>query len=77
MLALVTLGINVIFLNERFFPLRWMAPGLTLMALMALYPVLFTIYTAFTNYSDGHILSKQQAIERLGQDQFLPEGGSV
>ncbi|MDT8304647.1 MAG: maltose ABC transporter permease MalF [Anaerolineae bacterium] len=77
MLGLITLAINIIFLNERLYPLRWMAPGLALMTLMALYPVLFTIYTAFTNYSDGHILSKQQVIERLGQDYFLPEGGTA
>lgn len=75
-LGLVTLGINIIFLNERFYPLRWMAPGLALMIIMALYPVLFTVYTAFTNYSDGHILSKQQAIERLEQDRFLAEGAA-
>lgn len=74
-LALVTLMINVIFLYEPLYPLRWMAPGLALMILMALYPVLFTVYTAFTNYSDGHILTKQQAIQRLEQDVFLPEGG--
>jgi ABC-type sugar transport system permease subunit len=73
-LAVVTIGINVVFLNERFYPIRWMAPGLALMFLMALYPVLFTVYTAFTNYSDGHILSKQQAIERIQQDSYLPEG---
>lgn len=74
-LGAVTFLINVIFLYEPLYPLRWMAPGLALMILMALYPVMFTVYTAFTNYSDGHILSKQQAIERLLQDQYLPEGG--
>jgi ABC-type sugar transport system permease subunit len=74
-LAIVTILINVIFLYEPLYPLRWMAPGLALMTLMALYPVIFTVYTAFTNYSDGHILSKQQAIERLSQDTFLREGG--
>jgi arabinogalactan oligomer / maltooligosaccharide transport system permease protein len=77
MLGLITIAVNAIFLVERLYPLRWMAPGLVLMALMALYPVLFTVYTAFTNFSDGHILSKQQAIERLGQDYFLPEGGAA
>lgn len=77
MLALVTLGINVVFLSDRLKPIRWMAPGLALMFLMALYPVLFTVYTAFTNYSDGHILSKQQVIDQRTADQYLPEGGSA
>lgn len=77
MLALVTLGINIVFLSERFKPIRWMAPGLTLMFLMALYPVLFTVYTAFTNYSDGHILTKQQVIDQKTAEQYLPEGGAT
>ena len=74
-LALITLMINVVFLYEPLYPIRWIAPGLALMILMALYPVVFTVYTAFTNYSAGHVLSKVQAIDRLTQDLYLPEGG--
>lgn len=74
-LAAVTLMINVVFLYEPLSPIRWIAPGLALMILMALYPVMFTVYTAFTNYSAGHVLSKQQAIDRITQDVYLPEGG--
>jgi len=78
MLALVTLGLNVVFLYPRFYPIRWMAPGLALMALMALYPVLFTVYTAFTNYSTGHRLQKQQVIETTVEgprNYYTPEDG--
>ncbi len=74
-LFLVTLMINVVFLVEPLNPIRWMAPGLALMILMALYPVMFTVYTAFTNYSAGHVLSKQQVIQRITRDLYLPEGG--
>jgi ABC-type sugar transport system permease subunit len=74
--AVVTLGINVVNLREDLYPLRWLSPGLSLLVLMAAYPILFTVYTAFTNYSDGHLLTKQQAIHLLGQEQFLPEGGT-
>jgi ABC-type sugar transport system permease subunit len=75
--GIITLLINVIFLKEGLYPLRWMSPGLALVILMVVYPVLFTVYSAFTNYSDGHILTKQQAIGRLEQDLYLPEGGSA
>lgn len=75
--GVITLLINVIFLREDLYPLRWMSPGLALLILMVLYPVLFTVYSAFTNYSDGHILTKQQAIDRLEQDLYLPEGGAA
>jgi arabinogalactan oligomer/maltooligosaccharide transport system permease protein len=75
MLIVVTILVNVINLYERAYPLRWMTPALAIIALMVLYPIFFTVYTAFTNYSDGHLLTQIQCIRRLGQDQFLPEGG--
>ncbi|MCK7479346.1 MAG: hypothetical protein M0C28_19795 [Candidatus Moduliflexus flocculans] len=30
--------------------------------LFTIYPMFFTIYVAFTNYGDGHLLTKEQAI---------------
>src|SRR5688500_11866393 len=47
----ITLFINVIFLREEFYPLRWMSPGIALMILMVIYPIIFTVYIAFTNFS--------------------------
>jgi arabinogalactan oligomer / maltooligosaccharide transport system permease protein len=73
--AFVTVMINVVFLREDLYPLRWIAPGLALMIIMAVYPILFTIYTAFTNYGDGHLLTQQQAIHQLEKVTYLPEGG--
>jgi arabinogalactan oligomer/maltooligosaccharide transport system permease protein len=77
MLALVTLLVNAINLYDRLYPLQWMSPAFAIIILFVLYPILFTVYTAFTNYSDGHLLTKPQAIRRIGQDQFLPEGGAT
>ncbi|MBN1267582.1 MAG: maltose ABC transporter permease MalF [Anaerolineales bacterium] len=76
-IAVVTIMVNVINLSERMYPLRWMSPAFTVIAMMVLYPLLFTVYTAFTNYSDGHLLSKVQSIKRITQDTYLPEGGST
>ncbi len=78
LVTVITLGLNVIFLREEFYPLRWMSPGLALMILMVVYPLVFTVYTAFTNYSDGHLLTKPQAIKRITtglQNMYVPEGG--
>lgn len=72
--SLVTVGINLVYLREDLYPLRWLSPGLALLILMALYPILFTVYTAFTNYSDGHLLTKQQVVHLLGKEQYLPAG---
>ncbi len=74
-LLTITLFINVVFLREEFYPLRWMSPGLALMILMIVYPLIFTVYIAFTNYSTGHLLTKEQVVSVLGQNRFVGEGG--
>lgn len=76
-LAVITIFINVVFLRERMYPLRWMAIGLSLMTLLSIYPILYTFFIAFTNYGDGHLLTKQQSIEQLQSQVFLPETGSA
>lgn len=70
----ITAFINIVFLSDRLSPLRWISPGLFLLVLMVVYPVLYTVYIAFTNYSGEHILSKQQVIERLDTQFYTPEG---
>jgi ABC-type sugar transport system permease subunit len=72
-IALVTIAINVIFLVPGLYPVRWVSPGMALMALFVVYPVLFTIYLSFTNYGDGNLLTRQQAMSQLESKTFLPE----
>lgn len=71
-LAVVTIAINFFFLFEQLSPLRWMSPGLALMVLLAVYPILFTIYISFTNYGDGHLLTRQQVIDQFEGATYLP-----
>ena len=73
-IAVVTLGVNIVNLREDLYPIRWLSPGLALLILMALYPIIFTIYTAFTNFSDGHLLTKRQTIRLLAKEKYLPGG---
>jgi ABC-type sugar transport system permease subunit len=75
--ALITAVINIVFLREELYPLRWLSPSLVLMILMVVYPLLFTVYTAFTNYSDTQLLTKQQAIRVIERERFLPKGGAT
>ncbi len=75
MLVLITIFANVVLLREGMYPLRWMVIGLSLMALLSVYPILYTVWIAFTNYGDGHLLTKQQSIETLERQTYLPEGG--
>ncbi|MEO6457128.1 MAG: maltose ABC transporter permease MalF [Chloroflexia bacterium] len=71
--GVVTLFINYIFLNDRLYPIRWLTPGLILMLLMVVYPLIFTVYIALTNYSDGHLLTKEQVVTQLRERTYLPQ----
>jgi arabinogalactan oligomer/maltooligosaccharide transport system permease protein len=76
-IALVTILINVVFLNEELYPLRWISPGLVLMVIVVVYPVISTVYIAFTNYGDGHLLTKPVTIRLIEQETYLAEDGIV
>lgn len=75
MLTLITIFVNVVLLRQGMYPLRWMVIGLSLLALLSIYPLLYTVYIAFTNYGDGHLLTKAQSIEQLEKATYLPETG--
>lgn len=75
-LLVVTLGLNWVFLSERAYPLRWVAPGALMTLLLVVYPLVYTVYLAFTNLSDGHILSKEQVVAQLERQRFASETGA-
>jgi hypothetical protein len=76
-LALVTIWVNVVFLSGRFYPLRYVAPGVSLMAIMVAYPILFTVFVSFTNYGTGHLVTQQVAIEQIESRVFLAPDATV
>lgn len=73
--GVITLFVNVINLSPNLVPLRWMTPALALMTLMVIYPIIYTVYVSFTNYGDGHLLTKQQVAVQLSRERYLPEEG--
>ena len=76
-IGFITVMVNYIFLRPGAYPLRWMSPGLVFMVLISVYPIVFTVYIAFTNYGTGHLLPKQQTIDVLSTRTFLPEEGNL
>jgi ABC-type sugar transport system permease subunit len=59
------LTLNVVYLWPRARASKWIVPGFIFMAIFVIWPVVYTAYVSFTNWSDGHFLSKEQAIGRL------------
>ncbi|MBC8100220.1 MAG: ABC transporter permease subunit [Armatimonadetes bacterium] len=71
--ALVTLLANVVVFMPSLAPIRWITPGMMLVGLLVLYPIVLTVSTAFTNYSNvGHPYVKEQAVA-----QIIKVGGSI
>ncbi|MEJ5257557.1 MAG: ABC transporter permease subunit [Fervidobacterium sp.] len=57
--------IDFFIINRNAYPYRYMIPALVLLFILVLYPIAFTIRTAFTNYGTGHIMTRQEVVERL------------
>ena len=75
-LGIVVVLMNVIFLLPKAYPWRWMALGLAFWILFVIYPIIFTIYVAFTNYGDGHLLTKEQALPIIEKATYMPENAT-
>jgi maltose/maltodextrin transport system permease protein len=60
--------IDFFIFNPKGYPYRYVAPALVLLTVLVIYPIYFTVKTAFTNYGTGHYISKEEAIERLLYD---------
>ena len=72
---IILIFVNAVFLRREAYPLRWMIVGLVLMAMFTIYPILFTVWVSFTNYGEGHLVTKEQAIDQILKAKYLPETG--
>lgn len=76
-IAVIAVFVNVVLLRKETYPIRWMVVGLVLMALFTIYPIIFTIWVAFTNYGEGHLITKEQAVDQLTRQTYLPAEGKA
>jgi ABC-type sugar transport system permease subunit len=74
---LVIAMVNFVILHRDAYPIRWMLIGLVFMSLFAIYPIVYTIFVAFTNFGDGHLLTEEQVVRQITNQQYLPEGGAA
>lgn len=72
---IVLIFVNIVLLRREAYPIRWMVVGLVLMALFTIYPIFFTVWVSFTNYGEGHLITKEQAIDQILKAKYLPETG--
>jgi arabinogalactan oligomer / maltooligosaccharide transport system permease protein len=70
LLAGVTALLFWIYLSPRRIPAKYLIPGTLFLLVFQVFPVLYTMSTAFTNFGDAHRGSKEEAIRAI-------EGASV
>ena len=56
--VLIIAIISFAFLMPSLKHFRWMAVGLSAWLLFSIFPILYTVYNAFTNYGDGHLITQ-------------------
>ncbi len=76
-LSAIAVFITLVFLRRKFTPLRWLAMAMAMAMLFTLYPLFYTLYLSVTNMGSGHLMAKQQAINRLESETYLPEEGQT
>jgi ABC-type sugar transport system permease subunit len=69
-IAIFTFILNIVFLDDRLYPWRWISPALAGMFLLVVYPMAYSVTIAFTNRGTGHILTKQQALDQWSKEFF-------
>ncbi|MDO5663396.1 MAG: ABC transporter permease subunit [Brachybacterium sp.] len=63
--AFIAMSVLVVYSTRRMVPAKYLLPGLILLLLFQIWPIVYTAATAFTNYGDGHTLSKEEAVQAI------------
>ncbi|MDO5740862.1 MAG: ABC transporter permease subunit [Ornithinimicrobium sp.] len=64
-IAFIAMAVLVVYSTRHFIPMKYLLPGLILLLLFQMWPIIYTVGTAFTNYGDGHTLTKEEAIDAI------------
>ena len=72
-LVIVAIGFFVIYGFRRYYFARFIFPGAAAVLLFILFPVLYTIYLGFTNYSSFNLLTFERAQQVLLSSRIIDE----
>ncbi len=67
-LLVLLLIVDYTVMSPRAYPYRYMLPALALLLILVVYPIYFTVKTAFTNFGTGHMMTRREALEYLLTD---------
>jgi arabinogalactan oligomer / maltooligosaccharide transport system permease protein len=72
--ALATIATDVVYLVPRaqVVPLKFLLPGTILLILFQITPIVYNASIAFSNYSTGHVQTKEEAIQTIKEASLVP-----
>ena len=75
-LMLIGLVIGILFINwvylwPRTEALRWITPGLIMMTIFVVVPIIFTVWVSHTNWRTGNVQTKEKTIEYWESKVFV------
>ena len=65
--------VNFVYFSDRFLPMKWILPGMIFMISFVVFPAVYNTFVSFTNWSTGHILTKQQVVNVLESRTYTPD----
>src|SRR5690606_13488854 len=75
--AFVATCILAVYATRRAIPLKYLVPGLLLALALQIWPLVYTVTLSFTNYGDGHLASKEEAIAAIEASSVRQVEGSA
>ena len=73
--ALSAITIGYVYSSRGKIHHKYLAPGIILLIIFHIFPSFYSGQVAFTNDSNGHQLSKSQAIKAILEDAYIPVEG--
>ena len=76
-LVATTLAIDAVYVwPKRVVPLKFLVPGTVFLIAFSLVPIAYNVNVAFTNWSTGHLLTKDEAIEGILRSSLVQPADS-
>lgn len=77
LIAFVAMCILAVYSTRRAIPLKYLLPGLLLTLALQIWPLIYTVSLSFTNYGDGHLVSKEEAVSAIEASSVRQVEGSA
>jgi maltose/maltodextrin transport system permease protein len=80
LLLILTIFTDFVVINPKGYPYRYMIPAVFILLILSIFPILYTVQIAFTNYGLGHLYTKEQVVYFILNDPsyyYTPKDAST